>query len=123
MRRFHATLVALIVIALLATPLALLARSSPNDPTQCCGAYCPMRAHSSQHKMMCGSFSVAERNCGCAMRSNQQPDYGLNTLMAPTMTSASVRINAPESSRRTATLYAEYSLSASLSAPFHPPRN
>ncbi len=32
---------------------------------------------------MCGSLSVADRNCGCAMRSNQQPDYGLNTLMAP----------------------------------------
>ena len=123
MRRFQATLVALIVIALLATPLALLARSSTNDPTQCCGTYCPMRAHSAHQKMLCGSSSTADRNCGCTMRSNQQPDYGLNTLMAPTMISAGVRINAPESSRRTAALYSEFSLSASLSAPFHPPRS
>jgi len=122
MRRFHAIIAALVVIALLATPLALLARTSPGDPTQCCGAYCPMRAHSGQHKTTCGSFLMTDRNCGCAMRSNQQPDYGLNTLMAPTAPSAHVRLAAPESSRTAAFYYSEFSLSGTHSTPFHPPR-
>jgi hypothetical protein len=121
MRRFQAILA---VIALLASPLALLARSTPDDPTQCCGTYCPMRsAHSSQHgKIICGSLSAAERSCGCTMRSNQQPDYGLNTIMAPTMPSALARLNIPVSSRHATISYAEFSLSGSDATPFHPPR-
>jgi hypothetical protein len=122
MRRFHAILV---MIALLASPLALLARSTPDDPTQCCGTYCPMRGtHSGQHgKAMCGSLSVTERSCGCTMRSNQQPDYGLNTIMAPTMPSALARLNAPISSRQSTIYFAAFSLSGSDAAPFHPPRS
>jgi hypothetical protein len=124
MRRFHAVTVFLVVIALLATPLALLARTSSGDPTQCCGAYCPMRAHSGQHgNMMCGSLSMADRNCGCTMRSNQQPDYGLNTLMAPTAPSAIVRLTIPESSRAMSSRYTEFSVAGTTSAPFHPPRS
>lgn len=121
MRRFHAILV---VIALLASPLALLARSSPDDPNMCCGTYCPMRgAHSGQHgKTICGSLSAAERSCGCTMRSNQQPDYGLNTIMAPTMPSALARLNIPVPFRRATIYYVEFSLPGSDVTPFHPPR-
>jgi hypothetical protein len=122
MRRFHAILV---MIALLASPLALLARSTPDDPNMCCGTYCPMRgAHGSQHgKIICGLLSATARSCGCTMRSNQQPDYGLNTVMAPTMPSALARLNIPVSSRRAAIYYVEFSLSGSDAAPFHPPRS
>jgi hypothetical protein len=124
MRRFHAITVVLVVIALLATPLALLARTSSGDPTQCCSAYCPMRAHFGQHRnMMCGSLSTADRNCGCTMRSNQQPDYGLNTLMAPTAPSALVRLSPPGSFRIITFSYAELSVSGTTSSPFHPPRS
>lgn len=125
MRGLHAIIVGLVVIALLATPVALLARSTPNDPMQCCGTYCPMRAaQSSQHrKMMCGGMPMSDPTCPCGMRSNHQADYGLSMLMAPTMVSAAARLDAPNSSRRAAALCAEFSLSGSLSDTFHPPRS
>jgi hypothetical protein len=122
MHRFHTVTAAFLVIALLATPLALLARA-PGDPTQCCGAYCPMRAHSGQQKTMCGSLSMTDHNCGCTMRSNQQPDYGLNALMAPTAPSACVRLTAPESSRAMSSRYTEFAMSGTSTTPFHPPRS
>ena len=68
MRGLHAIIVGLVVIALLATPLALLARSETADTCQCCGAYCPMRAaHSSQHrKMVCGGMPMSDPTCRAA---------------------------------------------------------
>jgi hypothetical protein len=123
MRRFHAIVV---MVTLLATPLALLARSGAGDACQCCGAYCPMRhAHSSQHqkKMMCGSMLIEDQTCHCTTKLNDLPDYGWNTLMSPTTPSVRARIRAPGASRRVVILYAEFSVLGLVSLPFKPPRS
>src|SRR5579862_8556242 len=72
-----------VIIALLAIPLALLARSEPCEQTQC--MCCLMQARSSQpgqHKM-CGGSTDGHMSCGMGNH-RHAPDYGLIAPMAPT---------------------------------------
>jgi hypothetical protein len=122
MRRAHALLV---ILALLATPMALLARSDCS--ASACDCMCSLvnRALAVQaHRgpKLCGQAAGSLRQC--AMNTPRHPpDYGLNTLMAPT---APLPIAAFAASTETAHVFTPRELSAPsgfLGVPFEPPRS
>jgi hypothetical protein len=122
MRRTHAILV---ILALLATPLALLARSDCGPSA--CHCMCSLvnrslasQAHRAQ--MLCGQAAGSLHQCAMNTK-HHPPDYGLNTLMAPT---APLPIAAFAASVATAQVFAPQMLSVPsgfFSAPFEPPRS
>jgi hypothetical protein len=121
MRRAHAILV---ILALLATPMALLARSDCDQSG--CDCTCTLvnktlLAHG-HAPLLCGQAAGSLHQC--AMHAKHQPlDYGLNTLMAPTAPLPVVSLTA---SAVAAPVFAPQTLSAPsgfLAAPFEPPRS
>jgi len=120
MRRAHAILV---ILALLATPMALLARSDCNSSA--CNCMCDivnrsLLAHA-HHPPLCGQAATSMRHCSMNTTHNP-PDYGLNTLMAPT---APLPLATLASLPATARLAAPSPLptpSGFFAAPFEPPR-
>jgi len=124
----------LVIVALLAAPLALLARGMAGEMPGCTRACCllhgPHSAHLPQpmtdsdgHGMAC-HHDGATRACHCLMRSHHpQMDFGFLAPIAPTHTSAIVRIAGPEFSRASFSQQVDISLPGFLSPPFQPPRN
>jgi hypothetical protein len=124
----------LVIVALLASPLALLARGMSGDSgdctRMCClrhGAHSGAMEHatdsSSSDGMMCHRHAAAH-NCECAMSPRQNSmDYGFLAPIAPTSPSAIVGILNPEVSREYFGRQMKMTLSGFLSAPFEPPRS
>jgi hypothetical protein len=110
MRRIQTSV---IIIALLATPLALLARGMACETSpvrMCCMVH---GSHASRGQAMA---------CHCGMKQNQMPDFGLLAPIAPTKTESLARPANPELSRRDFAGYAQAAASGFSSAPFEPPR-
>lgn len=130
MRRAQAILV---IAALLATPLALLARAASGDSDGCNRICCLSRGAHSAHShhavnstMAEGSFchrAGAHQNCGCSMKAGQQTvDYGFLAPIVPALLSAVFSVAVPRASLEG---FVPRSFSPStgfLSAPFEPPR-
>jgi hypothetical protein len=112
MRRAQAILV---VVALLAAPLALLARGMACESSSCTMMCClPQGSHSHQGQPMA---------CNCPMKSGKRlPDFGLLAPIAPTAPAAHVTLAAPEITRGFFSVFAQSASSGFLSAPFEPPR-
>lgn len=130
MRRAEALL---IVLALLATPLALLARAQSADGAYCTRNCCPMHgSHAVHHRVseesasapgdMC-PHSKSVKQCGCSMRSQpHSTDFGLIAPVVPTTPSALATIFAPDASGRYFVHPSEPFAIGFSSALFEPPR-
>jgi len=122
MRRAHAILV---ILALLATPMALLARSDCDRSA--CDCMCTLvnktlLAHGHHAPLLCGQAAGSMHQCAMNTK-HHPPDYGLNTLMAPT---APLPVASLAASITTAQVFAPQMLSTPsgfLAAPFEPPRS
>jgi len=114
MRRAKAILV---IVALLAVPLALLARSGPCEQSRC--MCCLVHGAKAQHNkgMSCSHCSGKKCGIGAAM-----PDYGLNAPMAPTAPAALAELPAPDARRRVVLSFAQSDVAGFTSIPFEPPR-
>ena len=116
----------LVLAALLATPLALLARSEPAGMScscMCSLAYKFLSSHSgSKHtKAMCGHCPSDQH---CAMQAQHHaPDFGLNTLMAPTQSSSQRALRVPDVSFLDFEAFTQSLPAGILPAPFEPPRS
>lgn len=133
MRRVQAILV---IVALLATPLALLARAKDAGMADCDGMCClPHGAHhhsparntapaSHDEEMACHHGALGHM-MECSMRSGQhRMDYGLLAPFPPSHTSASAAIVRPRVSRIGNSQLPAGNLSAGfLAGPFQPPRS
>jgi hypothetical protein len=133
MRRVQAILV---IVALLATPLALLARAVDPGMPDCNGMCClphgshhhaPARNSSpepSKDDMACHHGSAGHM-MECSMKSGQQRmDYGLIAPFPPGRTSSLAFVDRPNLSRFTNSRFPAQNLSAGfLAGPFQPPRS
>ncbi len=118
MRRIQA---ASLIVALLAVPLALLARGYAGAAQECAMACCRGR-HVSAEKMKCdraAKSGAAVCIMGCQ---SQTPDYGLNCPLPPFQLSASAKL--PEMSlartHRVAMMISDFA--GYFPPPFNPPR-
>jgi hypothetical protein len=132
MRRVQAILV---IVALLATPLALLARANDSGMADCNGMCClPHGGHhhsparntapaSNEEDMACDHGALGHM-MECSMRSGQpRMDYGLLAPLPPAKTSGVASINPPEVSGIGNLRFPAGNLSAGfLAGPFQPPR-
>jgi hypothetical protein len=123
MRRVHAIFV---IVALLATPLALLARSDCGETM--CDCMCSLVQKSLlstvQHehgRMLCGQAPGQMHTCTMNAR-HHPPDYGLNTQMAPTAPLSFAVLPSPGSTRHAFDQHTQFSPLGFLSEPFRPPR-
>jgi hypothetical protein len=126
----------LVIIALLATPLALLARAADPGMPDCNGMCClphgshhhaPARNTSpgpSKDDMACHHGATGHM-MECSMRSSQQRmDYGLAAPFPPGRTSSLSFIDGPKVSRFAISQLPADNLSAGfLAGPFQPPRS
>src|SRR5713101_1708554 len=130
MRRAQAVFV---IIALLTTPLALLARAAsagePGCNRMCClqhGVHSSHMHHPMKSSAVQGAFCPHSRSyedCRCVMRAgDQRMDYGFLAPTAPTAPSAITTVVIPDALRSTASPYTELTAPGFLSAPFEPPR-
>jgi hypothetical protein len=129
MRRFECLLV---ILALLATPLALLAPTSADNMADCDGMCClPHSGHSHQSRNVEGGqdgmachHGAAGHMLMCSMRSGHHGfGYRLFAPIAPTLVSAAQRVAAPEASCNFASRLVAFSVVGFSSAPFEPPRS
>lgn len=131
MRRMQALLV---IVALLATPLALLARATAAGSMDCGGMCCLPHAghhHLSQpspHNATTCKHGSLGHAFECTMHSgrsgHQGADYGLLSPIAPTKPSALASIAALGAPRIAALLFTIENLSAGFDLnPFQPPRS
>ncbi len=133
MRRVQAILV---ILALLATPLALLARADDSTMADCNGMCClPHGSHHhspiqhpatepDQSGMAC-HHGAPNHLMDCTMKSGQhQMDYGLLAPLPPARPSALASVDVPKLIRIPASEFPGQDLSAGfLEGPFQPPRN
>jgi hypothetical protein len=123
MRRAQAILV---IVALLATPLALLARSAAGSMSGCAGMCCPTHGgHAARvlHEKMLCHHGEAGHLFECSMTPGHHGiDYGLISTVAPTTPSAVTSFGAPDVHRAFASEYREAATSRFLSTPLQPPR-
>jgi hypothetical protein len=113
----------LVIIALLATPLALVARTDSPEESQCSRMCCLVRrGHSAKpHRCICG---VPAQRLQCAMKPMPHtPDYGLNAPMAPTEPSSLVSLAALQTERGFVVSPAQPLPSGFSPVPFQPPRS
>jgi hypothetical protein len=133
MRRVQAILV---IVALLATPLALLARADDAGMADCNGMCClphgghhhsPARntAPASQKEDMACHHGALGHMIECSMRSGQpRMDYGLLAPFPPAQTSAVTSLDCPRLSRFANLQFPAGNLSPGfLAGPFQPPRS
>jgi hypothetical protein len=128
MRRVQSILV---IVALIATPLALLARANTGDTAECGRLCClPHGSHSEQtqgqagHDTMACHHGEAGHMMMCLMKSgNSRVDYGLNAPGVPTVPSSITVIAPPNASRNFAAWHVEFPTPGFLSPPFEPPRS
>jgi hypothetical protein len=117
MLRFRAIVV---VVALLASPLALLARGVFCDPSACnCTMICPMQMAQSQP--MCGMAKHAG-TCG-SHQGHHALDYGLIAPFAPAVPLPHAELPSPRGSQSFVMQYAQLSVDGVFNAPFEPPRS
>jgi len=120
MRRTQAILV---IMALLATPLALLARGLSGGTSECTTMCCLAHGHrAAQHKEMECQHGGMGHVFECAMTSGHHMDYGLIAPIAPAVPSAVTSIASPDVQRRIFSQFHEVSATGPLSVPFQPPR-
>jgi hypothetical protein len=123
MRRAQAILV---IVALLATPLALLARSAAGSMSGCTGMCCPTHGtHAARvlHEKMLCHHGEAGHFFECSMTPGHHGiDYGLISTVAPTTPSAITSVGDPDIHRAFASEYREVATSRFLSTPLQPPR-
>jgi hypothetical protein len=117
MRRFHGMFV---IIALLAAPIALLARGFACDMSECdCKMTCAMQV--SHSRPMCGMATHAPM---CATHQGHHPlDYGFIAPFAPAVPLPQAALVAPVVSREFVSQLAQFSVDGISSAPFEPPRS
>ena len=123
MRRAQAILV---IIALLATPLALLARSAGGSMSGCAGMCCPTHgAHAARvlHEKMLCHHGETGHFFECSMTPGHHGiDHGLISTVAPTTPSAIISVGAPDVHRAVASQRLEVATSGFLSTLLQPPR-
>jgi hypothetical protein len=120
----------LVVVALLATPLALLSRVY-SDASADCGQFCclPHASHLAQvHEGMPESMACQHGTAGhmliCSMKSgHHHVDYGLNSPVDPTSVSSLIQIAPPVATRRDFASQANSTAFGLRPAPFEPPRS
>jgi hypothetical protein len=113
---------AITIVALLAIPLALLARTGPCAQSQC-SRMCDLILRSVRAQHMHCTCGMTADGSQCPMHSPQKlPDYGLNSPMAPTMPSPRLALAPPNSARRSIARTAEFSASEFAFEFFEPPR-
>jgi len=111
MRRLQ---ILVVLLALLATPLALLARSMACNSASCTMMCCLPHAHSH------GKFIP----CHCSTKSGKQlPDFGLISLIAPTMTEEFLALDAPAATRHFVPSHSQWPPQEFPSELFNPPRS
>jgi hypothetical protein len=116
---------AIVIVALLAIPIALPARTGPCAQSQCsrmCGLI--LRSlHTTERKhqhCICGMSGDGQH---CATQPSQKlPDYGLNAPIAPTLPSARTNIAAPNSARGIIARDTRFAVPEFVSEFFEPPR-
>jgi hypothetical protein len=120
MRRVQAILV---IVALLATPLALLARGVNGEASECTSMCCsPHGHHAAQHKDMECQHGVTGHVFECTMTSGHHTDYGLIAPIVPAVPSAVAFLAIPDVSRDILAQFGEVSAVGVRSGPFQPPR-
>lgn len=122
MRRVQAILV---MLALLATPMALLARSDCNQSA--CDCMCTLvnktlLAHGHHAPLLCGQAAGSLHHCTMNTK-HHPPDYGLSTLMAPTAPLPVAELTASVTAAQVLAPQMLSTPSGFLAAPFEPPRS
>lgn len=113
----------LVVVALLATPLALLARGIACDPSACdCMSMCARQAGAHDQHLCGGAMHATAPMCG-THRGNHALDYGFIAPLAPTAPLPRIQLAKPNASIEGVTRYAQSAIAGFLSAPFEPPRS
>jgi hypothetical protein len=121
MLRFPAYLV---IVGLLAAPLALLARGIVCNPAECnCMLVCAGQAShaAAADRRLCGSTKHAPM-CG-THQGHHALDYGFIAPIAPTAPLPHAQLAAPLISHEFVALYAQSAVAGFSSAPFEPPRS
>lgn len=111
-----------LIIALLAVPLALVARSYACAPQRCTMMCCLLHKHAGSHmKMDCSGASGAS---ACTMQCNSQKniDYGLAAPLAPTQLAEGLAIPSPKVARLSLFFSGEIVSAGFTFEPFRPPR-
>ena len=120
MRRAQAILV---IVAMLATPLALLARGVNGDASECSSMCClPHGHHAAQHKQMECHRAEMGHCLECTMKSGTHSDYGLLAPIVPTVPSAVAFLAIPDNGREILAPFGELSAAGLVSVLFQPPR-
>jgi hypothetical protein len=110
----------LVVIALLATPLVLVARGIVCDPAECtCMVVCARQVSHSQP--MCGAAKHAPM-CG-THQGHHALDYGFIAPFAPAVPLPHAQLAAPASSSAFVAQYVQSPVVGFSSTPFQPPRS
>jgi hypothetical protein len=109
-----------VVVAMLASPLALLARGVFCDPSACnCAMICPMQVSHSQPK--CGMTEHAA-TCG-NHQGHHALDYGFIAPFAPAVPLPVAQVPGPRAAQNFVTPYAQLSVDGVSRTPFEPPRS
>ncbi|MGA2900078.1 MAG: hypothetical protein ABSF40_07605 [Candidatus Acidiferrales bacterium] len=120
MRRAQAILV---IVALLATPLALLARGVSSEASECSNMCClPHGHHAAQHKNMECQHGGTGHLIECTMTSSHHTAYGLIAPIVPTVPSAIAFLAIPDNGREILARFGELSTAGLVSVLFQPPR-
>ncbi len=110
----------LVIVALLASPLALLARGIFCDPSECtCRVVCPM--HASHTQPMCGVVKQAPM-CG-THQGRHALDYGFIAPFAPAVPLPHAQLPGPRTFSGSVPHFAQLSVDGISSVPFEPPRS
>lgn len=113
----------LVIVAMLATPLALLARRVHGETSECTSMCClPHGHHAAQHQSMECQHGTSGHLFECTMTPGHHMEYGLIAPIVPTLPSAVAFIAIPDISRDTLAQFAEVSAVGVRSGPFQPPR-
>lgn len=117
MRRIQA---ASLIVALLAVPLALVARGYACSPQECMMACCRGR-HAM--KMDCSHSGRGMAMCTMCRNSQATPDYGLAAPIAPFQLSAGVQLPGLKATRAISPAAAVSDSAGYFPPPFQPPRS
>jgi hypothetical protein len=121
MRRTKAILV---IFALLAAPLALVARAANADAAECGRICCLPHGHHVAQPAQMECHHSDRGNCPeCAMKSGQQHlHYGFLAPIAPAAPLAKASVAIPGSNTHISTMFREFPAAGFQSVPFQPPR-
>ncbi|MFZ0638273.1 MAG: hypothetical protein WAN33_10870 [Candidatus Acidiferrales bacterium] len=108
-----------LIVALLAVPLALVARGYACGPQECTMACCRGR-----HVMAkdCQHSASGAMSCATGCHSQATPDYGLAAPIAPFQLSAGVQLPGLKAARAISPVAAVSDFAGYSPPPFNPPR-